>query len=182
MASEESTEGMISRAEAANAFGLSRSGLRRLEGVELSPVAVGRRVYYRVDELERVLIRRSGDASRAAFRLFEEGAGPVDAVLQHGIDYVHAERMWEGWLRLKKAGGRTLVIEMPNDIKTVPWCKTFGFDPESGVPGLWALRAIEEVARHPAVRARIDRIAGLVTDDDEGEDGRPAAKGHPHSS
>lgn len=166
MDAEPEWKDLVNRSAAAVLIGMTRSGLRYLDGVELTPITVGKRVYYRRRELDAVLYRRLEDGGRKAFRIFEAGGGPVQLVTDHGIDPVSAERLWETWQRLKQAGGRTLVIELPHDIRSTPWCRAHGFDPEEGVPPLWALRAIELVARSPAQRERIDRLIGRRTEAD----------------
>lgn len=169
---KDSLDGLIKRSEAVAFTQMSRSGLRYLEGVELTPVVQGRTVYYKREELERVMLERSGESSRKAFAIFESGGGPLDVVAKFDMSHVLAERLWEAWLRLKDRTGRTLIIELPFNINTVPWMKTYGFDPEHGLPGLWALRAIELVAMTPTARARIDRMTGLSKSDGEDDDER----------
>lgn len=159
---------LLNRTDAAHFVGMSRTGIRHLEGIELNPVRLGHRVYYRRAELEELLFRRRQAYGKLAFRTFEAGGGPIDLVAEHDFDHILAERLWEAWLRLKRAQERTLVIELPHGIHTKPWRRAHGFDPEQGVPGLWALRAIELVARSPAQRERIDRMIdshGAVGDD-----------------
>lgn len=157
---DKTLEGLLTRTQAAEFLGMSRSGLRYLEGAELTPVVHGKGkrevVYYDKREVEELLYDKTGDDSRKAFALFEEGGAPVDLVTKYGMHHVLCERLWEAWVRIKEVGGRTVVLELPLNVTTVPWCRTYGFNPGEGPPPLWALRAIELVARTPELRNVID--------------------------
>lgn len=155
----ERAAGLLSRKDAAQFLGMSRSGLRNLDGVQLTPINIGPRgdVFYKREELEGVLVHRLGSQSATAFKHFEDGGTPVELVTEHGIDHVAGLRLYEAWKRLKLVAGCCLFIELPLDITSRPWRATYGFD-DTGVPPLWALRAIELVAMTPELRARVDRV------------------------
>lgn len=149
---------LITRSEAMQVLGMSRSGLRHLEGGELTPMSRGGRgVWYLRTEVEAVWTSRMGDESKIAFSLFETGGTPVELVTEHGVDHMLARRLYGAWKSLRELAGCTLILDLPVNVTSRPWLRSYGFG-DDGIHPLWALRAIELVAMTPELRARVDRV------------------------
>ena len=123
-------DALMSRAEAAKAFEVSVTTFRRrYEGRVLTPIvrADGSHFFRQEAVQELVIQRRSaaspgaydGETAAAVFRLFEEGAHPVDVVLRlklhpHAVVAMHKE-----WVSLR--GGYVITAEVARQIASLPW-------------------------------------------------------------
>jgi hypothetical protein len=145
-------KGLVSRTEACKLLDLSRSAVRALDGVQLTPVTVDGTVYYHRSEIDMLLSVRSGVSAQKAFAVFKKGGGPADAVLEHALPPELAERLWLLYLRLRKQQASTLVIELPAQLTAVAWRRAHGYDQIT--PEL-VRAALESCARDPELREQL---------------------------
>jgi hypothetical protein len=145
-------KGLVSRTEACKLLDLSRSAIRAIDGVQLTPITVDGTVYYQRGEIDMLLSVRSGVSAQKAFAVFKNGGGPADAVLEHALPPELAERLWNLYLRLRQQQSTTIVIELPIQLTATAWRRAHGYDqitPE-------IVRAALELCAHDAqLRERV---------------------------
>jgi hypothetical protein len=121
---------LMTRAEAAKAFEVSLTTFRRrYEGHILTPVVGPDGAHYFREEAvhELVIQRRStatadaydGETAATSFRLFEEGAHPVDVVLRLKVHPRVVRAMHREWVSLR--GGYVVTGEIAQQIASLPW-------------------------------------------------------------
>lgn len=145
-------KGLVPRTEACKLLDLSRSAVRALDGVQLTPITVEGTVYYQRGEIDMLLSARSGISAQKAFAVFKKGGGPADAVLEHALPPELAQRLWHLYLRLRQEQSTTLVIELPAPLTSTAWRRAHGYDQIT--PEL--VRAALELCAHDAnLRERV---------------------------
>jgi hypothetical protein len=102
---------LLRRTEAARLLGVSKSTLRRMEGIALTPVVGPKNVHlFQEEEVRAVVVTRrahvgvqanSGDVAADAFALFDDGVDVVDAVIQLRVSPDAIEQLYERWARLR---------------------------------------------------------------------------------
>ena len=141
---------LLTRNAACRLLGLSRSAVRSLDGVHLTPITVSGRICYRRADVDAVLGTRSGASAQQAFAVFARGGGPADVVLEHAMPPDLADRLWDFYLRLRQKQASTLVIELPTQVSAAAWRRAHGYDQIT--PDL-VRTALEAYARDPELRA-----------------------------
>ena len=124
--------------------------VRCLEGVQLTPIMLGSRVYYERTEVDAVIGDRSGVSAQQAFAVFAKGGGPADAVLQHALPPELSERLWHLYLRLRQQQASTMLIELPPQLSSAAWRRAHGYDQ---ITPEMVRAALESCARDPELRA-----------------------------
>ena len=143
---------LLTRNAACRQLGLSRSAVRSLDGVHLTPITVSGRICYRRAEVDALLGARSGASAQQAFAVFARGGGPADVVLEHALPPELADRLWDLYLRLRLKRASTLVIELPPQLSAAAWLRAHGYDRIT--PEL-VRAALEACARDPELREQM---------------------------
>ena len=145
----------LTRAEAAEALGMTRSGVRKLDGRGLTPRAWGGAIYYDPEQVEKLRQERSGEFVSQAFEIFRNGGDPVEVVIQTGMAPTMAENLWRGYLNLRVSARNVVLIEFPDAIHAEAWRTTFSADLLS--PAAVKI-ALEAAAMDPVTRRRIRQL------------------------
>ena len=126
----EHTELLMSRAEAAKAFEVSVTTFRRrFEGRLLAPIVGPDGVhYFRQNAVHELVVQRrgaaapetyDGETASTVFRLFDEGAHPVEVVQRLRIHPRAVSAMHKEWVSLR--GGYVVTGEVARQIASQPW-------------------------------------------------------------
>jgi hypothetical protein len=132
--SQESTEQerrmLLNRAEAAKAFDVSVTTFRRrYEGHLLTPIVGPDGVhYFRQEAVHELVVQQraaaapehyNGETAATVFRMFEEGAHPVDVVTCHKLHPRTVAAIHKEWVSLR--GGYVVTGEIARQIAALPW-------------------------------------------------------------
>ena len=164
---------LISRKETCTLLNLSRSGVRRLDGVWFTGILVGRVVHYPRAEVDRYIQARDGSNAGPCFDAFNEGRSPNYVIAKLGIDPAIVERYYKFFLKNRTQETHVFVVELAHNVNSALWFRTMGFG-DKAPHSTYIRLALEHAAMTPALHKRFmravdDQRRASEANDDEHE-------------
>jgi hypothetical protein len=138
---------MLTRAEAAQMLGVSKTTLRLYEKRELvQPIFVDGIHWFARATIRDAMKARQHGHSAAAFALFEQGKTPVEVVLELDVEPERIQHLWECYHRLQGCW----IVKGPGSLRA--WERTYRLGELTPAK---LLRALELVCSNPTLREQL---------------------------
>ncbi len=91
---------LLTRTQAARRAGVSISKIRRMEGAEIDPIVIDGKHFFHIEDIDRHRRLSEGQVAGRAFKMFEEGLGIIDVIIELEQAPELIEKLHETWRRL----------------------------------------------------------------------------------